>query len=131
MSGIIICDDYLEKQHNFSLYYVVADLQVRGPGRYCLTLVFAAKNLKLSDFEGLTGIMPAHNHLLSLADCFKILCHNYVPLGEFVLRKTFGQRVCKPSSNFPSTTPLQGLFVICETCLFECRQSSSRLLDLG
>jgi len=51
MSGFIICDDYLEKQHNFSLYYAVADLQVRGPGRYCLTLVFAAKNLKLSDFE--------------------------------------------------------------------------------
>lgn len=29
-----------------------------------------------------------------------------------------GQWVCKPSSNFPSTTPLQGLSVICETCLF-------------
>lgn len=51
MSGFIICDDYLEKQYDFSLCYAVADLQVRGPGRYCLTLVFAAKNLKLSDFE--------------------------------------------------------------------------------
>jgi hypothetical protein len=37
--------------------------QVRGEGRYTLTLVFEAKNLKLSDFEDrqvLLNFLPGH-----------------------------------------------------------------------
>jgi hypothetical protein len=36
---------------DFSYLLFIICWQVRGQGRYCLTLIFEAKNLKLSDFE--------------------------------------------------------------------------------